>query len=388
MGIIQPGKPLNSCSNAPVDEINTPSSDCTSSGCSSSCSPFSAPACPENHAVETIVERFDASVQISNSWTIPDCNGTATLIVPDLVVAAIGSFLWHPDYGYFEIVSFDTDTGELLVRNNCTEGNAAAGTEVPSCTTFIVSDPPCPSILEVTPFVALDFTAPDVSDCVQIGVTSTIGLVAGQTIEISTGQYELNAIISDSVIEICNEGDGITPGTLVEALDGSGNFQYPITVVEVNVVFSDSTVGAIVNISSGNVDEEIECGVSIDNTTQIAELVYYSVNAYVDGALINANANRAVVQFQLQISIDGGAFTDVVNFTKHQFNFSDVTSGAPQELSYTGIETVAPNTTKTIDAKVIVTWISGATVTYRITDAPGTNQSGWRIEINGLGIVS
>src|SRR4029078_7777850 len=77
----------------------------------------------------------------------------------------------------------------------------------------------------------LDFTAPAVSSCTTITVTSTTTLRAGDVISIGTGSYSIDTILSDTVMTICNDGDGITPGTVVVAQDGAGNFQYPIAVL-------------------------------------------------------------------------------------------------------------------------------------------------------------
>jgi hypothetical protein len=96
-----------------------------------------------------------------------------------------------------------------------------------------VTAPPCcqdnpdPSI----PFLAVDFTAPADGDCTTITVTSVAGLAEGDEITIGSGIYTLNNIISPTTIEICNNGSGITPGTVVHARNDAGQLQYPIVSI-------------------------------------------------------------------------------------------------------------------------------------------------------------
>jgi len=54
----------------------------------------------------------------------------------------IGSYIWNPTYGWFQITAFDSVTEQLTVLNNCFTANAAPGTPVPSCTQFVFGSPP------------------------------------------------------------------------------------------------------------------------------------------------------------------------------------------------------------------------------------------------------
>lgn len=199
-------------------------------------------ACPENHCQVLINQQFYTALKINNSWNVPDCEGSAQISVTGIKSVLIGSYLWNPNYGYFEIVAFDVDTQQITIQNNCNDGNAAVGTQVPSMTLFVVVDAPLgassggsPTLF---PYVAVDFTAPNVSlDCsstLLITVTTVNGLAVGKSIQIGSGTYQLESIPDGTHIEICNNGSGITPGTSVFAKNSSNQFQYPIILIDSN----------------------------------------------------------------------------------------------------------------------------------------------------------
>lgn len=87
-------------------------------------------------------EQVCSALIVSNSWNIPSCGNAAVLLVPDLAVALVGSYIWNPTYGFFRISMFDSINHQLTVVNECTDGNADAGDVVPADTTFIFGAPP------------------------------------------------------------------------------------------------------------------------------------------------------------------------------------------------------------------------------------------------------
>lgn len=195
-------------------------------------------ACQEDHCQQIINQQFAAALKVTNSWNVPACGESATLYIQGIILAAVGSYLWSSNYGYFEIVSYDADTNQVVVENPCFDGNAAEGTTVPACTLFVVTDGPiaaagsgAPSIY---PYVAVDFTAPADSTCLLITVTNVNGLVVGKNVQIGAGTYRVNSIPDGTHIEVCNDGEGITPGTAVFAKNAAGQFQYQITLIDAN----------------------------------------------------------------------------------------------------------------------------------------------------------
>lgn len=193
-----------------------------------------APACPESHSQRLVLQQFYSTISIQNSWNVPDCGEQATLVSVGLKSANPGSYIWNSEYGYFEIVSFDASTGQLVIQNNCNEGNAAAGTNVPACTEFNVTVPPCECPEDNEICVAIDFTAPAVGNCVDITLTTTQGLTASDTVQIGSGFYFLDAIKPNNVVTICNTGQGIAAGTPVIAVDANGNYQYCLGIISTN----------------------------------------------------------------------------------------------------------------------------------------------------------
>lgn len=240
----------------------------------------------ENHTQVIINQNFSAGLTIQDTWNIPDCNEFATVTVPGLTAINVGSYLFSGSFGYFQIDSFNSTLGQLTLLNTCVDGNAAPGTQVPSCTVFTVTSSPCQcsnNNSDVQPFVAIDFTAPNAGDCTNITVTTLNTLVVGKNIEISSGLYVLNSIVSGNVIRICNEGQGLTPGTPIIAKDGAGNYQYPVVVVDVNPCSSDAQPNGAVLVCNTGTQAPLS-GIFASDT---------SAGYVVAASLVNAATNEA-----------------------------------------------------------------------------------------------
>lgn len=197
-----------------------------------------APACPEDHTQKIVINKFAADIKITSSWNVPVCGESAIVTVPGLTAIAIGSYIWNAEFGYFEVTAFNAGTQQITIANRCTDGNAAAGTNVPACTEFIVTDPPVDISTQSGACVAVDFTAPPacpaVGCCINITLTTVTGIISGGIVQIGTGFYTVDAVLPNDIITICNNGDGILPGTSVIALDASGNYQYCLTILSSN----------------------------------------------------------------------------------------------------------------------------------------------------------
>lgn len=213
-------------------------------GCNQCCSPSlpatptpyyqCAPACKENHKQTLVQQQFYFDITNQNTWNVPGCGETAVLSVPGLRSLNVGSYIWNSEFGYFEVTAVDVSAGQITVLNHCNDGNAAAGTNVPACTLFTVTVPPCDCNSIVGPCVAIDFTAPDVDTCILITLTNTDNLLSGQTVQIGSGFYFLDKLLPNNVVKICNQGSGITPGTPVIAKDADGNYQYCLAIISTN----------------------------------------------------------------------------------------------------------------------------------------------------------
>lgn len=265
---------MSDCSGVPVvsncgsetDEINTsatcidPCVTTTSEPCTTDCcdntalvapKPYyeCAPACEESHIQQIIQKQFYTTLKVFTAWNVPACGGQATVTLVDAQQVLPGSYLWNPTYGYFQVISFNSSTKEVVLQNNCNEGNADVGDQIPACTDFVVVDPPIvpgSGQTDIYPFLAIDFTAPANGNCIDITVTNVNGLSVGKNVSIGSGTYELTAILDATTITICNNGDGITPGTAVIAKNEAGEYQYPIILIDSNVCTNpDTTTGAL-----------------------------------------------------------------------------------------------------------------------------------------------
>jgi hypothetical protein len=71
-------------------------------------------------------------------------------------------------------------------------------------------------------------------------------------VQISTGIYRIASIVSDTIINICNDGSGVTPGTVIDAIDAAGVYVVPILPVGVALCGgSNDTEGALVICADG-----------------------------------------------------------------------------------------------------------------------------------------
>lgn len=191
--------------------------------------------CAEDNCQKIYYNQFSLGLKIESSWNVPQCGGAAILNVPGVIAIPVGEYLHNPIYGYFQIISFDAIQEQISIQNPCLTDNSPPGTEVPPCTMFTIGPPPCcDNVGQDGVFVAVDFTAPADGDCIDITVTDEIGLIAGNDVSIGTGIYLLNEIKSNNIINICNQGEGIIPGTPVIAKNIAGLFQYRVQLITVN----------------------------------------------------------------------------------------------------------------------------------------------------------
>lgn len=238
------GSAIGCCGNvAPPTPLNC------NTGCGS--------GCLEPHAQQIIVNSFSAVLKTANSWNVPDCGGSAIIQVNGLKAIGIGSYLFNASYGFYEIVGFNSDNSTITIQNNCTDGNSTVGTQIPACAEFTVVGPPLDSSgggqPSLYPYVAIDFTAPNVSTCLLITVTTINGLQVGKNVQIGSGTYRVASVNGNNTIQICNDGFGITPGTSVIAKNATGNYQYPVVIIDANPCTADTvTSGAILVCSSDN----------------------------------------------------------------------------------------------------------------------------------------
>lgn len=179
---------------------------------------------------------FDATVTFTSNWNIPQCDQYAYVYVSDASRILLDSIFWNPTYGYFKVISISLTTNRLEIQNLCIGDDIpAAGTQVPACTPFVISQSPYApsSILDI--YLTSDFTAPEVGECVAITVTATNGLVVGQTIQIGSYTYSISTVSDETNIVICNTGAGYPGGTPITAQDSFGRYIYQIIVLAVSL---------------------------------------------------------------------------------------------------------------------------------------------------------
>lgn len=228
-------------SNKTMCSCNQPSSSCT---CGNVTSPVPAPyyqcapICQEDHQKVVVNNNFAASLKGNNSWNVPSCGNAAIVTVVGLTQLQIGSNFFHPLYGYYQVIQFNSSNGQVTLQNNCVTGNATVGSAIPAGTEFIVTPPPISQgggqLPTVYPYLAVDFTAPANAVCIAITVTTTQGIAVNKNVQIGSGTYRVSAVTDGTHITICNDGTGAVPGTAVLARNAAGEYQYPIILIDTN----------------------------------------------------------------------------------------------------------------------------------------------------------
>lgn len=212
-------------------------------------SPFPGPTpyyqqvslCPEDNTKVVNHMLFSTVIKSSSAFNMPACGGLAQVKFEGLTEVALYSQIWAYGVGFLTVTAFDKATNTVTLRNECNEtcgAQLAVGTLIAKCTPFVVAPPACsPATSGVTtafPYLAVQFTAPANGNCLDITVTNTNGLSVGKAIQINGGTYLLDAIISSTVIRICNAGQGLPAGTVVNAVDAGGTYITPIVLVDQN----------------------------------------------------------------------------------------------------------------------------------------------------------
>lgn len=399
----------------------------TSCGCSGTAYYLDADVCIEDHCQKTYEQQFTFAICPKNSWNVPSCGQSAVLRVPGILGAAIGSYLWNSSFGYFQVTSVDASKGQIGVVNSCVEGNASPGTQIPKCTCFVVTaEPVTNNSASLFPFLAIDFTAPADGNCVDITLTTSGGIAAGDIISIGTGSYTVDSFLSSTVIRICNNGDGIYPGTPVIAKDLSGKYVYPVNVISSCCAALAPTVAAnTADIVTNTADIVTNTAAIALNTAAIADLVSTGggdtdqvvgggpLSALSSGnaslSIVNASATRTTdvlviytatfagsttvdlllaggfyytrLNYKIEVSVNGGAFTSIVPapFTKDAGTYYPpsagnltITTSIAELLQFPVIYTVAPSATLTLDAAATVT----------ITAGTGQLQTGFKVNMD------
>lgn len=263
----------------------------------------------QNH--ETVVNHtiHAVGVRVLDPWNIPQKGESVTVAIESISVVPLGSYLFHPSYGYYLISSWNPKTQQISITNDGIVGNTGEGSFVPARTPFLVSPKPCCQGEQGTffPFLAEDFDAPFINQSASIDVTSTFGLGVGDFIRIGEAVYRLDVIQSTKRIQIFNTGSGFAPGTSVEAQDTNGEYKYLITVESsfVCVTGAETAAGRLIVCHEG--DQKIITGAAlgqvpmlVDVTTGEVEFQSIGVSAIIDGSVTTPKlANGAVTAAKL-----------------------------------------------------------------------------------------
>jgi len=129
-------------------------SSCSTCGCSpcscgtSATRPAPAPyyneagSSQETHCQSVNLQFFATAIASANDFVMPACNNLAVITFPGVTQVQIGSYLWSSIVGYLKVESFDYRVHEVTVLNECLLGNVVAGTIIPRCTLFNITDSP------------------------------------------------------------------------------------------------------------------------------------------------------------------------------------------------------------------------------------------------------
>ena len=234
------------------------------------CTPKKVSFCQEDNSVVEYVVQFVGSIINTQAFSMPECSGTVTVQFDNVCNIAIGTWVWAEGIGYLEVTGSSNAAKTVTLKNICPSGydeQADPGTSIPVGNQFVLGTPlltgtdssnPNSSLY---PYLNSGFLAPgdtEGSNCVNIAVTNVNGLAVNKNVAIGTGTYRLSAIISPTLITICNDGEGIAENTTVDYVDGLGNLTTPIVLIDNNPCTNDAALSGQVIVCDGSVLKPLE----------------------------------------------------------------------------------------------------------------------------------
>jgi hypothetical protein len=222
--------------------------------------------CPEDNK-EIIREiRTSQTFKTAQSFSIPACGASIRVVFDYVGDVAIGANMWAQGIGLLVIKGFNAYTREIELEPICSDTATCvtlvpAGTVVPKCTVFVLAAPQCGASSSspggLTPFLNAGFTAPAVSACIVITVTNVNGLSVNKNISLNNGIYRISAISSATNITICNDGQGLTPGTVVDYKDSQGTLIVPIVLIDSNPCLITPVLSGVVLVCKDNIEKPL-----------------------------------------------------------------------------------------------------------------------------------
>lgn len=222
--------------------------------------------CREDGREVIRVERLVGAFKNSSAFCVPGCGKSVRVVFDSVGDVPIGAWLWSMGVGYLTIVGFNANTGEIELRNDCPTNlcqgqmQANPGDPIPACSVFVLGSPNCSGgtgTNPLTPFLDSGFVAPVSGNCIDIAVTNVTGLSVGKNISINSGIYRISAIKSATLITICNDGAGLTPGTVVNYQDAAGNLIVPLILIDVNPCLNATTLAGSVMVCDSGVEKPL-----------------------------------------------------------------------------------------------------------------------------------
>lgn len=251
-------KTCRNCSCNPCKCQGQRSTGCCNPPANTSCQPYYSQVsmCPEDNRKSVVVKEISQVFRNRNAFAMPECGAKIDVVFQGVTDVAIGAWLWAFSLGFLEVEGFNPYTGAITVSNPCPTNcgtQAPPGTPVPACSMWVLTIPVCPGSGGTGTFPCLDsgFIAPVSGGCVQIAVTNVNGLSVNKNVSIETGIYRISAINSATIITICNDGQGLTPGTNVDP-GPAGNCAVPIVLIDNNPCLNNQVLcGAILGCNGG-----------------------------------------------------------------------------------------------------------------------------------------
>lgn len=400
---------------APVTEACDECATCSTCNLpTSSCSCSSTSPCQEDHTQTIVSKRYAFTLRATNGFNWPAPFESVTFKADFVERLLIGSIIYNPTAGYLHVTGFDCATQEVTATNEDEVCNTYTGGELlPPCTDFVVGPPNCnPGSTPIPdiPYLAADFISPDDGDCALAAVTNITGLTIEDIISINGYRYRIGNIIDSSTIQLCNDGDGAPIGTVIEwDADGDSIPNIPIVVISSQnpcervgvsagtlLVCDGVTAKPLIGTATGEVaiwnnatlrfelrnvsvnlpdlqeDEAVAIpgpfnGVGSSVSTANAVITINNTSAFTTMkvlAIFNFNVNigmiapGTVIQYDIQLDIDGGGFNTILQQIK-QYEVTATIRDAKTIPAFT-IHSIPVGGSMILTAKAIVTNLLGA----------------------------
>jgi hypothetical protein len=173
------------------------------------------------------------ATSVTTDFVIPACAGSVMIEISGVPTVVVGSYIWAPTYGWLRVTAWDATNSLLTVVNDCTNGNAVAGTTVPSGTQYLFVGPPNASGVN-------DYFSQSAVGSVYTLTNASADVVFGTTSPVITLDTAGTYVIQAEVTFYSNGATNATPTSFLASLRRQNNtaadISSPVALAGIHVI--------------------------------------------------------------------------------------------------------------------------------------------------------